>query len=165
MNKAIIMRINSEGAVDILNGDKTIEVRINIPACKLPIDVYLYCSKAKPYLKRCECGAWQLWNTKEEIDKCCDYFNGLVVAKFTLNSLEDSRNIDIFNKPKEIGKFYAHNDIKKEWKDYWESYEGFTPLSKEQYINIIKLGKAPMNQYHPLTKAPLSWQYCYVKGE
>jgi predicted transcriptional regulator len=50
MNKVIILSVQPQWLVKILNGEKTIEIRKSIPKCDYPIDVYLYCTNAKPFL-------------------------------------------------------------------------------------------------------------------
>lgn len=45
--KSILISIRPEWVAKILNGEKTIEIRKTFPNCDLPIDVYIYCTKAK----------------------------------------------------------------------------------------------------------------------
>jgi len=54
MTKSIILSVRPEWVAKILNGEKTIEIRRNAPKCDLPIDVYIYCTKAEGYLQKCE---------------------------------------------------------------------------------------------------------------
>ena len=111
--KAILMSIKPKYVADILNGRKTIEIRKTMPKCDLPIDVYIYCTKdnVETLFKLRE----QLG--KEYYDYAClskkgkDYnlfltdinLNGKVVAKFTLNKVEEIRRFM-------CGDFY-HKDI------------------------------------------------------
>lgn len=85
MNKAILMSIRPEWLVKILNGEKTIEIRKTIPKCKLPVDVYLYCTKSKPYITKQSKSKFTIRDNKG----FTNLVNGLVVAKFTLNKVED----------------------------------------------------------------------------
>lgn len=85
MNKAILMSIQPKWLVEILNGKKTIEIRKTIPKCKLPIDVYLYCTKKKPYITQQSKYQFTIRDTKDYTN----LVNGKVVAKFTLNKVED----------------------------------------------------------------------------
>lgn len=75
--KAILISIKPKWVSKILNGEKTIEVRKSKPKCDLPIDVYIYCTKGEP----CFAG----------IPRSGNYtvLNGKVVAKFTLNRVEE----------------------------------------------------------------------------
>lgn len=91
MNRSILISIKPEWVEKILNGEKTIEVRKTMPKCELPIDVYIYCCKTKPYLMVGKS------NTKTYLDNGGEdsiyspnhnYIgNGKVVAKFTLNKV------------------------------------------------------------------------------
>ena len=82
--KAIMISVKPKYVADILNGHKTIEIRKTMPKCNLPIDVYIYCTKDKKHkLEYCDYngGCWSANDGGE-------YFNGKVVAKFTLNKTE-----------------------------------------------------------------------------
>lgn len=85
MAKAILISIKPRFVRDILNGDKTIEIRKTIPKCDLPIDVYIYVTKdKKEKLFR------NLGTKKYFLIHCADAtgFNGKVLGKFTLNKVE-----------------------------------------------------------------------------
>lgn len=100
--KAILISIQPKYVADILNGKKTLEIRKTIPQeyldyCidsdkKVPIDVYIYCTKDKGshYNSR----ILRRYGDTFMIDKV-DYktlnpaLNGKVVAKFTLNKVEE----------------------------------------------------------------------------
>lgn len=91
--KAILMSIRPEWVAKILNGEKTIEIRKTMPKCKLPIDVYIYCTKGV-----CDCnkiegvGYTHLFPESEKYIR----INGKVVAKFTLRKIEELEDaIDI----------------------------------------------------------------------
>ena len=83
--ESVIISIRPEWVAKILNGEKIGELRKTVPNRKLPIDGYIYCTKGKR----------RLVLTKEnyaffgssciagDID-----LNGMVVAKFTLRSVE-----------------------------------------------------------------------------
>lgn len=111
MKKAILISIRPEWVEKILNGSKTIEIRRNMPKCELPIDVYIYCSKGDVDLYR---EFIQLWNNSNDNNLIKPYYesttyfvdkqylkeydiktssrkqlNGKVVAKFTLNKVEE----------------------------------------------------------------------------
>ena len=75
--KSILISIKPKYVAKILNGEKTIEIRKTMPKCELPIDVYIYCTKDK------DDGLLRL-NGKRSY-----YVKGKVVAKFTLNKVEE----------------------------------------------------------------------------
>ena len=74
--KVILISIKPEWVSKILNREKTIEIRKTMPNCDLPIDVYIYCTKNG--------GAYG--KTKNQV---YTEMNGKVVAKFTLNKVEE----------------------------------------------------------------------------
>lgn len=156
--KAILISINPKWVEKILNGEKTIEIRKTLPKCDLPIDVYVYCGKAKTTFEK----------------TLVRYRDEKVVAKFTLNKvnaffsydetfLEDScltsdeledyadnknilyawhiDNLVIFDKPKELKEFYV----------YSHSVVGVGLDGKDKTFEILK----------SLTKAPQS--YCFIR--
>lgn len=79
--KALLLPIQSKWLVKILNGEKTIEVRKSIPKDFVGW-VYLYCTKAKPYLSYVS-GDWCIGT--EEWSKVV---NGKVVARFWLDEVD-----------------------------------------------------------------------------
>lgn len=85
--KAIMISIQSKWVEKILNKEKTIEVRKSMPKCDLPIDVYIYCTKETQLVK---------YNNKyvstdffKGLEGQLKTYNGKVVAKFTLNKVEE----------------------------------------------------------------------------
>jgi predicted transcriptional regulator len=110
MNKVIILSVQPQWIHKILTGKKTIEIRKSMPKCDYPIDVYLYCTKGKPYLYESFEELWW-WNDGvlepfgdrygvrlsdfELPEKFHDsesrgwnnLLNGFIVAKFTLNKV------------------------------------------------------------------------------
>lgn len=106
MTKSILMSVQPKWLVKILNGEKTIEIRKTMPKCELPIDVYLYCTKSKPFLyeewygneyKITYTKEWQERANEEDytsyekfaIGDPYESLNGLIIAKFTLNKVEE----------------------------------------------------------------------------
>lgn len=75
----------------ILNREKDREIRTTMPKCELPIDAYIYCTQAKPYLKDFKFineyteTRFYLDNKQDEIS----FLNGKVVAKFTLKDIDE----------------------------------------------------------------------------
>lgn len=86
--KAIMISIKPKWVAKILNGEKTIEIRKTMPKCDLPIDVYIYCTKDKNRL------VYNEFNNYFAIDNehyayGDEDINGKVVAKFTLNKIDE----------------------------------------------------------------------------
>lgn len=84
-NRAILMSIQPQWVAKILNGEKTIEVRKKFLKDYVGW-VYIYCTKAKPYLKQCE--HYRVLS-KTEIANKGYYLNGKVVAKFWCDKVEE----------------------------------------------------------------------------
>ena len=104
MPKAIMISIQPKWVEKILNGEKTIEIRKTMPKCGFPIDVYIYCTKAEPYLYGCfgenEIGGGFGYTTsycptedENSLDRT-ENLNGKVVAKFTLNEITELRKME-----------------------------------------------------------------------
>lgn len=88
--KSILKSLKPKVVANILNGDASILITKEKPKCDLPIDVYIYCTKdKKDYL--CKPNEWGMPYPKTYAlgGKCCKNYNGKVVAKFTLNKVED----------------------------------------------------------------------------
>lgn len=92
MNKVIILSVQPQWLAKILNGEKTIEIRKSMPKCELPIDVYLYCTKGKPFLMvgRNDNKTFLDNGGKDSVYSPPHNYigNGKIVAKFTLNKVE-----------------------------------------------------------------------------
>lgn len=88
--KSILISIKPKYVAKILNGKKTIEIRKTMPKCDLPIDVYIYCTKEETleYIYDCNDNFGDYISHK---GKCWEDepLNGKVVAKFTLNKVEE----------------------------------------------------------------------------
>lgn len=105
MKRYLLLPIKPKHVLNILNGEKTLEIRKYIPKCNLPCEVYIYCCKGSkkhlymPFEFDCfpedECS--QCYLAKEPIllgiDKQLD---GKVVAKFTLN-IADKLICDLYD--------------------------------------------------------------------
>ena len=147
--KAILISIKPKYVAKILNGEKTIEIRKTMPKCDLPIDVYIYCTKqnAKHYIKN------KIYNSM---------INGKVVAKFTLNKVEEITNryckgmlIDSCLTNYELNE-YLGNNIGYAWHI---SNLGIFDKPKE----LSEFGQYGYEWFIPIEKAPQSW--CYVEVE
>ena len=120
MSKAILISIQPKWVEKILNREKAIEIRKTMPKCNLPIDVYIYCSKQKPYLYECYGNAkgdqklYYFTNDFVLKDECL--FNGKVVAKFTLNETTDLHKMNrykatglvLYKGAMDMGEFYKY---------------------------------------------------------
>lgn len=90
--KSIMLSVQPKMVAKILNGEKTIEIRKTKPNCELPVKVYIYFTKGKPYLqdvrnvKIFNC-AWALFDT-DDVKNWDNNINGQVVAEFTLNKID-----------------------------------------------------------------------------
>lgn len=81
MNKAILISIQPQHVVNILNGIKTLELRKSVPK-DFEGWVYIYCTKAKPYLSSM---GKEFYETSNIQHFGCMDVNGKVVAKFWLD--------------------------------------------------------------------------------
>lgn len=185
MKRAIFMSVQPKRLKEILNGKKTIEVRKTKPDCELPIDVYLFCTKEKPY--------FEIF-----INRYCNVVNGKIVGKFTLKEVEDLRKYEWSHKD---GHFY---DLLKgaclttqDLQDYCPNKNGESkplfawhisdlvifdkPKELREFYKRTSLGDEDFKQLYyddtpeketlheiylkVITKAPQSWQYVWVKEE
>ena len=87
--KAILISIKPKWVAKILNGEKTIEIRKTYPKCDLPIYVYIYCTKDKKGIFKERHSGYTLLNQNKWIQS---ELNGKVVAKFTLNKVEEIKH-------------------------------------------------------------------------
>lgn len=94
MAKTILLSVQPKWVEKILNGEKTIEIRKVAPKLKAPYEVLIYCTKEKPYIVASYSGVVE--NEKPYyVDVrfmppvISEFINGKVVAKFTLNKVEE----------------------------------------------------------------------------
>lgn len=195
MNKAILMSIQPKWLVKILNGEKTIEIRKTMPKCKLPVDVYLYCTKSKPYLMvgRNDNKTYLDNGGKKSVYSPNHNYigNRKIVAKFTLKHVSTCLNTDYGNEEilkdayltkQELDdyvgkrKFFAWHiddlvvfDKPKELSEFY----GIIHYPKGQFLtpDICNYGEGYEEDEEQclksfkVNKAPQSWQYIYIKGE
>ena len=95
--KSIIISIKPKWVKKILSGEKTLEIRKTAPKCELPCEVYIYCTKeSKQYLKRSKWLGYPQEDNEFFVESTneleSETFNGKVVAKFTLNKVEQIEN-------------------------------------------------------------------------
>ena len=92
--KSILLSIKPKYVADIMNGEKTIEIRKTMPKCELPIDVYIYCTNGR------EVAIPSKSHSIYRYVKQFSWFQrkGCVAAKFTLSKIES-----IYLSPAEFG--------------------------------------------------------------
>ena len=196
--KQIMISINPKHVLNILKGKKTIEIRKTKPReyldylidkeLKCPIDVYIYCTKGKPYVARTSAG----YTTTNDPDcvKTNEVLNGKVVAKFTLNKIDDYVNGRKWSWKSGAPMWGACNDYEAilkpscltedELYDYREDLSFYAwhidnlavfdePRELKSFLvydhsvsGIGVLGQRKTFQIlKPLTRAPQSW--CYIE--
>ena len=166
----IVISIRPQWVADILNGDKTIEIRKTMPRCKLPAEVYIYITAREPTL--CECTDFNDQRyyifLKHLPLSYRRIINGKIVAKFTLNNIEN------------IGKNYANQHKDNHFYDLLkascltvEELEDYShiPLEKRKsdfpdlyawHIENLEIFDKPKDLSGlGLKRAPQSW--CYAK--
>ena len=160
--KSILISIKPLWVSKILNGEKTVEIRKSAPKCELPATVYIYCTKdSKHKLEYCDInkGCWSA-------NDGGDYYNGKVVAKFTLNKVEEiakmekvimgavsQYEIDVFStetmSPIELlNRSLVHS---KDLSDYLNGKNGYA-----WHIDDLEIFEEPKEL---VGKAPQSWRY------
>lgn len=121
--KEILISIQPKWIAKILNGEKTIEIRKTMPKCELPVKVYIYCTKQKPFLKDFKnyndkhepnTDRFILFNSQTNNNKT---LNGKVVAEFTLNKVKEHKFNYIFENPETYEQELTYNFNIKEMKD------------------------------------------------
>ena len=174
MNKSLMLSIQPKHLVNILNGNKTLELRRNVPK-DFKGWVYLYCTKGKPYIR--ELGD----NYFTECSKVDVYkLNGKVVARFWFDEYiaykyyEDD-NYYFAKRPQDFG--YTADEVLKrlclsrdEFKTYgkgkdlyaWhiKKLEIFDKPKELGEFYKLSVGKVE-SAYIQLDKAPQSWRYVY----
>lgn len=179
MKNAVLISIKPEWVCKILNGEKTIEIRKTTPKCDLPIDVYIYCTKAKPNLYRHI--RQEFFHRKTTLK--AGLWNGKVVAKFTLRNVEEIKPFS-FMKILVDGLTEKQKEIADKSCDGWLDISKYAncksiylwhisnliifdqPKKLEEFYGMPKkinglYGHEIVNI--SLSKAPQSWQYIEVE--
>ena len=160
--KHILLSIRPQWVKKILNGDKTIEVRKTAPKCELPCEVYIYCTKDQKlglhWAKEWAC----VENTNKTLKECS--YNGLVVAKFTLNKVGN------FNK-KSFGTYeepFTRNQTElleksclteKELDDYLKGNKGYA----WHIDHLVPFDRPKELKDFGVKRSPQSWQFIEVE--
>ena len=197
--KAIMISIKPKWVAKILNGEKTIDIRKTMPKCDLPIDVYIYCTnnggnlvygteyRGGSFID--EYGITRGYS-KRKANEIFGLLNGKVVAKFTLNKVEEyinGHNCDYIKhnasscldfekvlKPSCVSEdelfWYAEDLHFYAW--YIDNLVIFDkPKELSEFKTVIEHKKPKdigLNMWvaktiKPLTKAPQSWRYVEVE--
>ena len=178
MSKVIIMSIQPKWLAKILNGEKTIDIRKTMPKCELPIDVYLYCMKNKTML--CDFGdnefpyknggyelSSDLINIKNHDAKI---LNGKVVAKFTLNKIEEIMNFNWEAQTATLSPFdlslkscISIKDLNNEFIDC-KAYYIDNLVIFDKPMELREFSTSPYTDWvqYRVRKAPQSWQYAWL---
>lgn len=153
--KAILISINPRHVANILGGIKWVEIRKSMPKCELPIDVYIYCTKANHigFLSKKYVGKVVAKFTLTKVDQFY-YFEESLYEKACLTYEEligylgdkigyawHIDNLERFKEPKDLKQFYVFS----------HSVNGVGMNGKDKTFDVLK----------PITKAPQS--YCYIR--
>ena len=124
MKKAILISIRPEWVEKILNGEKTIEIRRNMPKCDLPIDVYIYCSKGDVNLIKENI----TYNIPVDFDRVRNYYQQDKVQLFHLDTIEkndefhDKYMRESFEERNVIGEHWGKEEILRSLETYIRDY-------------------------------------------
>lgn len=161
MSKAIMMSVHPQCSIEILNGEKTIDIRTSVPKCELPVDVYVYCTKSNGRLilnkENCACFT-------NRLKEGCTKLNGKVIAKFTLKKVEEIKPFSFMQllhglteKQKEIADKACIG-----WLGIYEYANGKSTYA--WHISDLQVFDRPKElSEFGLKKAQQSW--CYVEVE
>lgn len=183
--RSILLSVKPEWLVEILNGEKTIDIRKTMPKCELPIDVYLYCCKSKKKLFFDKISNKYMYGEDTPKDRF-NSLNGKVVAKFTFNKNDNVESERINYSTEDYG--YRFNDevlvktclTEEQLESYLLSKDGIgyawyidnlqifdTPkelkdfyVEDKSYNNCFGWIADESEKFLPLKKAPQSWCYC-----
>lgn len=159
--KAIIISIRPEWVEKILNGEKKLELRKTFPSkCKIPTDVYIYCTKSDKYhldyeyAKNQYYKIWSCWDKKSHFyRKYKERYSGKVIAKFTLSYGKEIDKYDgwLVGKSAQISS--------KEFSEYKGNKEVLYGWGIE---NVIVFEQPKELSEFGLKRPPQSWQYVEV---
>ena len=181
--KAILMSIRPQHLVNILNGKKTIELRKRFPS-DFRGWVYLYCTKAKPYL----IGYFGRYFITDYLDpevKDGLVKNGLVVARVWVYNIEETITINWDTQTQTLSEFelsvrscVSIKDLNNDFVDSkaidiskLEIFDKPKELGEFYYYKkrLIDCGMDCPPYFDEVKtqvrKAPQSWQYIYIEEE
>lgn len=169
--RKILISIRPQWVVKILNGEKTLEIRKTAPKCELPCEVYIYCTKGSSYL-------YELFNHRYSLSKVepPNSLNGKVVAKFTLNKVDEIENDGLWETDKyflertclSFGKLACYLSSKTGYAWHIDNLVPFDrpkELREFEFPNpsgIRYIGQRAIKGLPSEKRAPQSWCYCEV---
>jgi len=180
MTKSIVLSIQAQHVLNIINGDKTLELRKRVPK-GFKGWVYVYVTKAKPKIYKDK-----VWET--------DLLNGTIPFRFWFDEYDEIDRTDYTRKSLDTGlipvidnkgKKYNYRMIVNVREDYLYEECLESCLTQDEikkygngddlyawHINQLEIFDKPMqlNDFigtnnTTLTKAPATYQYVYLKGE
>jgi len=182
--KQVLISIRPEWVAKILNGDKTAEVRLSVPKCNLPCEVYIYCTKGGKKLqglngkvaakfamnetvgfgisKKNHHIAFDKINSFMFMDKSLKEMTGLTYDMLK-EYVGDNQgyfwkidNLEVFDTPKELSDFYKNGTMTK------EEFDKLYPIWKEVMGEEMQMDAYRKYLWRQkVTHAPQSW--CYIK--
>ena len=158
-SKSILISIKPEWVEKILDGSKTIEIRKSIPKCKLPIKVYIYCTKGQELWGDGTGNTWYGIAEDEDMERVFELtptlarLNGKVVAEFTLNKCERIRAAYVpYEKQNNLGyEYFIENGVynldNSDWGVVFERGDNFinSMLKKSDFNKICLKPKELFN--------------------
>lgn len=179
--KSILMSIQSKWLVKILNGEKTIELRKRFPS-DFRGWVYLYCTKAKPYLIRFFGIHFITYSLDAEVKDDMLVKNGLVIARVWVDKVDTIIRSGMGYYVEGQDRAYTNRLANQSSLTFYDLQERFGDNnSKAIHISKLEIFDKPKELgefsveryaempngvfpcYEPLTKAPQSWQYVEVE--
>lgn len=174
MSKTVLLSINPEWCAQILNGEKTLEIRKNYPKVNEPFKVYLYCTKKGRPLVYGDVfrGNWEMeycttygWS-RDDADLMWGILNGKVVGEFTCDYVKCYTARGIYQTKIEVNGAYVPERLRWNAGACLDS-EAMYNYSKGKdlygwHISDLQIYEEPKELSDlGLTKAPQSW--CYIK--
>ena len=158
MTKSLLISIQPQHLLNILNGDKTYEVRKVVPKWVLEaldrgetVEAYLYCTKGKPIVARYDSQVFlddiwidgdYLYEITDKNDKSARYFiNGTIPVKVVIDGYKHLKwgrwvNQETFSYR---GFSYEHNEIVNQSCLTDKQLEDYGDLKKLYFLHISKV--------------------------
>lgn len=191
--KQVLISIRPEWVAKILNGEKNAEVRLNVPKCDLPCEVFIYCTKGGKKLqglngkvvakfilnetvgfgisKKNHHIAFDKINSFMFMDKGLKEMTGLTYDMLK-EYVGDKQgyfwkidNLEVFDTPKELGDFYKNGTMTKE--EYIAKAKTVECIIKEMehnYQDAMSIINIGYDKYIELRSVTHAPQsWCYVR--
>lgn len=170
-NVSILLPVKPEWLVEILNGEKTIEIRKTAPKCDLSVDVYLYCCKSKKKLFFDKVYNKYMYGEDTPKDRF-NSLNGKVVANCRV-VIEKRSTKGLQHSASDFNTFLKKCGLKQfdsESYDFFNNYVRDKKYIYEYHIYNLEIFDEPISLSEnvfgnpktniAITKAPQSWCYC-----